>query len=168
MLSSGKESVVVPSAGNQSDATEIVEIETSGSKSADASSSGTQYGDTPVTTPEAMDPQQEHCIARDRPRRHDVRKPARYDDESHFIGYALAVAEEIEEVAEPKSYSEAISCANSSKWLVAMQEEVESLHKNDTWDLVKLPKGKRVITCKWIYKKKDGIPGVEDARFKAR
>ena len=49
-----------------------------------------------------------------------------------------------------------------------MQEEVESLHKNDTWDLVKLPTGKRVITCKWIYKKKDGIPGIEAVRYKAR
>lgn len=27
---------------------------------------------------------------------------------------------------------------------------------------------KRVIGCKWVYKKKPGIPGVEDPRFKSR
>nr|KYP53356.1 Retrovirus-related Pol polyprotein from transposon TNT 1-94 [Cajanus cajan] len=49
-----------------------------------------------------------------------------------------------------------------------MNEEIESLHKNNTWNLTKLPKGKRPLRCKWIYKKKDGIPGVEDPRCKAR
>jgi hypothetical protein len=44
----------------------------------------------------------------------------------------------------------------------------ESLHKNQTWELVKLPKGTKTAGCKWIFKKNEGIPGVEDARFKAR
>ena len=33
---------------------------------------------------------------------------------------------------------------------------------------MKLPKGKRAVGCKWVFKKKDGIQGVEDERFKAR
>ena len=33
--------------------------------------------------------------------------------------------------------------------------------------MVKLPKGKKAIGCKWVYKK-EGIHGVENARFKAR
>jgi len=45
-----------------------------------------------------------------------------------------------------------------------MQEEMESLHKNQTWDLCELPKGQRALTAKWIYKRKEGIPGVEEAR----
>ena len=49
-----------------------------------------------------------------------------------------------------------------------MQEEIESLLKNETWELVKLPEGKRVISCKWIFKRKEGIPGVESTRNKAR
>nr|GEV86095.1 retrovirus-related Pol polyprotein from transposon TNT 1-94 [Tanacetum cinerariifolium] len=52
--------------------------------------------------------------------------------------------------------------------VVAMEEEVESLHKNETWELVKLSKEKRVISCKWLFKVKDGIPGVESNRYKAR
>ena len=50
----------------------------------------------------------------------------------------------------------------------AMNEEIQSLYKNNTWTLTELPKDKRPLTCKWIYKKKDGIPGVENARCKAR
>ncbi|KAG8496957.1 hypothetical protein CXB51_008164 [Gossypium anomalum] len=49
-----------------------------------------------------------------------------------------------------------------------MQEEIESLHKNRTWDLVKLPKGKKVIRCKWVFKKKEGTQRVEEPRYKAR
>lgn len=48
-----------------------------------------------------------------------------------------------------------------------MQEEIESLRKNGTWDLVKLPKGKKVVRCKWLFKRKEGISGVEAARQKA-
>ena len=49
-----------------------------------------------------------------------------------------------------------------------MQEEVKSFLKYETWELVKLSEGKRVISCKWIFKIKEGIPGVENARYKAR
>jgi len=51
---------------------------------------------------------------------------------------------------------------------VAVNEEIESLHKNGTLVLMELPKGKRPLRCKWIYRKKDDIPGVEDPRCKAR
>jgi len=33
---------------------------------------------------------------------------------------------------------------------------------------MKLPEGKRVISCKWIFKRKEGIPSVESIRNKAR
>ncbi|KAL5818746.1 hypothetical protein ACOSQ4_022588 [Xanthoceras sorbifolium] len=49
-----------------------------------------------------------------------------------------------------------------------MTEEIESLHKNHTWVLVKRPKTYKIIGCKCVFKKKEGIPGVEDARFKAQ
>ena len=43
-----------------------------------------------------------------------------------------------------------------------------SLRKNKTWILVDQPKKQKVVGCKWIFKKKEGIPGVERPRFKAR
>jgi len=72
------------------------------------------------------------------------------------------------EEGEPKNSSKAISSDDSTKWIAAMQEEVESLLKNKTWELVKLLEGKRVISCKWIFKRKEGTPGVESIRNKAR
>jgi hypothetical protein len=34
--------------------------------------------------------------------------------------------------------------------------------------LVELPAGKKPLKYKWIYKKKEGISGIELARFKSR
>ncbi|KAG8482489.1 hypothetical protein CXB51_024203 [Gossypium anomalum] len=40
--------------------------------------------------------------------------------------------------------------------------------ENQKQDLVKLPKGKKVVRCKWVFKKKEGTPGVEEPRYKTR
>ena len=45
---------------------------------------------------------------------------------------------------------------------------MNSLIKNNTWKLVSKPKNKKIIGCKYIYKKKHVVPGVEKERFKAR
>ena len=34
--------------------------------------------------------------------------------------------------------------------------------------MVRLRKGKKVIRCKWVFKKKEGTPGVENSRYKVR
>ena len=44
---------------------------------------------------------------------------------------------------------------------------MESLKKNETWDLVPLPKGKRAIGCKRVYKKKPAVSEKEGEKFKA-
>ncbi|CAM8981809.1 unnamed protein product [Rhodiola kirilowii] len=49
-----------------------------------------------------------------------------------------------------------------------MNEEIDSLAKNETWDLVDGPKGQKLVGSKWIFKRKEGIPGVEKPRLKAR
>ncbi|KAH9801106.1 hypothetical protein KPL71_000900 [Citrus sinensis] len=51
--------------------------------------------------------------------------------------------------------------------MTAMQEEIEALHKNKTWELVPLPRGRKAIGNKWVYKvKRDGNDQVE--RYRAR
>ena len=50
----------------------------------------------------------------------------------------------------------------------AIKEEMQSLHKNQTWEFVELPKGKRDIGCKWTYKKKETVSKKEDEKCKAR
>ena len=49
-----------------------------------------------------------------------------------------------------------------------MNEEMQSLYKNNTWELTKLPKGKKAIGCKWIFAKKQGSLQEDAVRYKAR
>ncbi|KAH9782975.1 hypothetical protein KPL71_009140 [Citrus sinensis] len=49
----------------------------------------------------------------------------------------------------------------------APEEEIEALHKNKTWELVSLPRGRKAIGNKWVYKiKRDSNDQVE--RYRAR
>jgi len=47
-----------------------------------------------------------------------------------------------------------------------MDEEIKVIEKNETWDLVELPKGHRPIGVKWVYKTKINAQG-EIERYKA-
>ncbi|KAL2252609.1 UNVERIFIED_CONTAM: Retrovirus-related Pol polyprotein from transposon RE1 [Sesamum indicum] len=69
---------------------------------------------------------------------------------------------------EPKTYAEAIK---KEEWRNAMNTELEALEKNQTWEITKLPKHKRVIGCKWIFKlkiKPDGSIERHKARLVAK
>lgn len=48
-----------------------------------------------------------------------------------------------------------------------MQEELEALKKNNTWKLVPLPEGKKIVGCKWVFSIKYKADGSID-RYKAR
>jgi transposase InsO family protein len=56
---------------------------------------------------------------------------------------------------------------NDNKWRAAMNEEMHSIMKNDTWELVSLPKSHKPIGVKWVFKKKVNAQG-EVERYKAR
>ena len=45
---------------------------------------------------------------------------------------------------------------------------MKSFHQNQTWELVKLPKGKKAIGNKWVYTKKQGSLNQSTPRYKAR
>ena len=68
---------------------------------------------------------------------------------------------------EPKSIEEATDCPERSQWEKAMEAEMQSLKENNVWDLVELPKGKKAIGSKWVYKVKTGADGLME-RYKAR
>ncbi|GJS67380.1 ribonuclease H-like domain-containing protein, partial [Tanacetum coccineum] len=63
-----------------------------------------------------------------------------------------------------KSFSEA---SKFPHWIDAMNQEMNALLRNGTWDIVELPKGRKAIGNKWIYKIKYQSSGEID-RFKAR
>ncbi|KAE8697637.1 putative tRNA ligase [Hibiscus syriacus] len=68
---------------------------------------------------------------------------------------------------EPSTYQETINNSDASLWMMAMQEEIEALHKNNAWDLVPLPQGRKPIGNKWVFKiKRNDDDQVE--RYRAR
>eukprot|EP00253_Pinus_taeda_P024984 PITA_24984 len=86
--------------------------------------------------------------------------PKRYDD------YVTSVAFTAND-DEPLCYQEVVEGSKSEKWKVAMKDEMMALGKNGTWDLVELPKDRKTMGCKWVFKLKWGVDDTED-RYKAR
>ena len=66
--------------------------------------------------------------------------------------------------AEPITFEEAY---REETWRKAMEEEMNSIERNDTWSLVDLPHGVEPIGVKWVFKKKTNEKG-EIERYKAR
>uniref|UniRef100_A0A1J3F7G4 Retrovirus-related Pol polyprotein from transposon TNT 1-94 n=1 Tax=Noccaea caerulescens TaxID=107243 RepID=A0A1J3F7G4_NOCCA len=104
-------------------------------------------------------------LARDRSRR-IIAPPTRFND-YNMVAFALIVAEDLNH-EEPQCYHEAMNSPEWVEWNDSMGEEMTSLAKNKTWIIVDRPKDKKVIGCRWLYRKKPGIPEVELRRFKSR
>ena len=47
-----------------------------------------------------------------------------------------------------------------------MNEELDALHKNHTWDMIDFPPGQFVVGCRWVYKIKTKADGSVE-RYKA-
>jgi hypothetical protein len=65
---------------------------------------------------------------------------------------------------EPCTFAEA---EQDVAWQAAMQEEIDSIKRNQTWELADLSQGHRAITLKWVYKLKRNEAG-EIVKHKAR
>ncbi|GKD05638.1 ribonuclease H-like domain-containing protein, partial [Tanacetum coccineum] len=87
-----------------------------------------------------------------------------------YVGYLKFNSEnfcfvtQLNKTREPKTYFEAYKY---SHWIDAMNQEMDALLRNDTWEMVQLPKGRKAIGSKWIYKIKFRSSGEID-RYKVR
>ena len=66
---------------------------------------------------------------------------------------------------------DAMSCADAPTWRVAIQQEYDSLIKNDTWLLVPLPANRSIVDSRWTFRIKPGsscTPPIHKARFVAK
>ena len=71
-------------------------------------------------------------------------------------------------ILEPGSFEEA---SKQEVWVKAMEEEIQMIEKNNTWELVNRPHGKDIIGVKWVYKTKlnpDGTIQKHKARLVAK
>ncbi|GJR60005.1 ribonuclease H-like domain-containing protein [Tanacetum coccineum] len=87
-----------------------------------------------------------------------------------YVGYSklnyenFCFVTQLNKTREPKTYFEA---SKYSHWTDAMNQQMDVLLRNGTWELVDLPEGRKAIGSKWIYKIKFRSSGEID-RYKAR
>lgn len=70
-------------------------------------------------------------------------------------------------VEEPSTMKEAMMSPNAKEWQDAADLEYESLLENETWDLVELPKDRKAIGSRWVFKVKHQSDGRVE-RYKCR
>ena len=68
---------------------------------------------------------------------------------------------------DPQTLSEALSSPDAIFWREAINNELESIMSNQTWELVSLSPRAKTIGCKWIFRKKLKPDGSIE-KFKAR
>ena len=93
--------------------------------------------------------------------------PKRLIEECNLSYYALSCAEQVENCHELATYTEVVRCGDRENWISAMHEEMQSLEKNSTWEVMPLPEKKKTIRCKLIFKRKEGLTPSEPPKFKA-
>nr|XP_018632121.1 uncharacterized mitochondrial protein AtMg00820-like [Nicotiana tomentosiformis] len=52
---------------------------------------------------------------------------------------------------------EEVMLLQTKKWRQAMEGEIDSIEKNNTWELTTLPKSHKAIGVKWVYKTKKNV-----------
>nr|GEW72495.1 putative zinc finger, CCHC-type [Tanacetum cinerariifolium] len=140
----------------------------------------------PISTP--LDTSNDHLIAQDHPnnvkenepnpeinvepqetqqplrRSQRNRQPTNFDD---YYTYLNEVDFDLGKCNDPESFEDAITFNQSTHWREAMEDELNSISKNNVWELAELPKGAKPVGCKWVYKTKLD-PNGNVKRYKAR
>lgn len=108
---------------------------------------------------DCLEPYSEDSAEQDIQRSTRVRKPPDY--------YGEWVTLTNNQTTEPKTVKEVYSSPDKEKWKEAMKKEMESLYANNVWDLVELPKDRKAVGSKWVFKVKVDTDGTFE-RHKAR
>jgi hypothetical protein len=95
----------------------------------------------------------------------NTQAPSYLDEYFTFLGEVHSKVQTLEE--EPRTFKAALASPESKLWMEAMQEELNSMKKNNVWELTELPNNRRAIGSKWIFKRKLNASGHVD-KYKAR
>ena len=99
----------------------------------------------------------------DNANRYSLRKRKTIDyDERLSDSYSAMVA-----CLDVVDFNEAMESNDKEKWKEAMKDECNSLSKNETWTLVKLPENRTCLDSKWVLRVKENVNDMSK-RYKAR
>ncbi|KAL0543601.1 hypothetical protein IC582_018701 [Cucumis melo] len=79
-------------------------------------------------------------------------------NDDHFANFALFAGVDL------VTFDEAIQY---EKWKIAMDQEIDAIRRNETWELIKLPTNKQALGVKWVYRTKLKSDGNVE-KYKAR
>jgi hypothetical protein len=82
----------------------------------------------------------------------EIKPVERYSLSDFYFTFILSSNDD-----DPRSIGEAVDSIEGKLWKDSMVEEMESLYKNETRDLVKLPSGRNHVGRKWVFKKNMNI-----------
>jgi hypothetical protein len=69
---------------------------------------------------------------------------------------ASSLLAQVSENHDPETFAKA---SGHPDWDTTLNEDYRSLMENDTWDIVPLPKGRKLVICKWVYRTKYASDG---------
>ncbi|OWZ16541.1 LOW QUALITY PROTEIN: Retrovirus-related Gag-pol Polyprotein [Phytophthora megakarya] len=96
-----------------------------------------------------------------------VRRPnVRLQDYDVDIPASLVI-QAVNLLLEPQSVQEALRSPDVDQWKKALETEYAELMRNNTWELVERPKGKKILTSRWVFVRKQNAKG-EVVRHRAR
>ena len=81
--------------------------------------------------------------------------------DSELIEYAFLTSG-----SEPRTYAEAMNRDDAGLWQEASQQEYDALMQHGVWELCELPKGRKAVGCRWVYRIKMNTAGSVE-RYKA-
>ena len=90
------------------------------------------------------------------------RLPERYIPFDFCSNFSLSITDD-----DPRIVRKAVDSEDGNIWKMTMEEEMTYLDKNEAWDIVELPTGRKPIGIKWVFKKKLNAKGKVE-KFKAR
>ncbi|RXN36740.1 Retrovirus-related Pol poly from transposon TNT 1-94 [Labeo rohita] len=94
-----------------------------------------------------------------------VQRSARLRKPPDYYGEWVTIASN--PTTEPKTVKDVLSSPDKANWKEAMEKEMESLYAISVWNRVELPKGRKAVGSKWVFKVKVDADGTFE-RHKAR
>lgn len=76
-----------------------------------------------------------------------INMPSKFNDYEMYMAFdAISFVEQA-----PVSYNELYDREDKDLWEKAMNREIESINKNNTWKLIEEPKNVEVLDTRWVY-----------------